>query len=397
MVLRQNATRRRRIVIDPKNQGNDAEVAPEEAQKPPRKRNRTLYKSGAERRFQWKTTDLLPKRTWGMATTIALLLLSLVGINLLYFYSGNWHNYIGTVGVSSLQLSGKATLAAWFSSFLLIISGFASLQIYALRQHRQDDYRGSYRLWLWMSGVLLLASLNCIVDLTAMGTNLISGLTKLSFQSSLLSMIGLKIVLLTALVARGSYEVRESRTSLMLVVLVWLAYGAATTLQLPQFQPVMARLPQSTFQIAHGNLILFGTAFVFLAQLVFARFVYLQALGMIQQRFSKARKSTSKSNSKSKATSSKPTKKKFVTETDKDLIDEESSKPETSRGPEVNPRASQPTGNSSKAGTSSPVIRNQEVDSDDESEQDTAILSLSKSEQRRLRKQQQSSSHRKVA
>ena len=45
-------------------------------------------------------------------------------------------------------MAAEGSLAAWFSSLLLLGAALATLVVYAVRRHRADDYRGRYRLWL---------------------------------------------------------------------------------------------------------------------------------------------------------------------------------------------------------------------------------------------------------
>jgi hypothetical protein len=392
MVLRHIDSRRRRIVVDPHQ--HESDVVELTSAKSARKRKKTLYKAGADRRSQWKTTDLIPKRTWVVSLLIIMLLASLVGLNLLHHYAPKWVDYLGTGGIAALNLSGQATLAAWFSSFLLIISGFASLQIYALRQHRQDDYRGSYRLWLWMSALLLLASINCVVDLTSMGAQLIHRLTQLSLSQSVLGMLTFKLVLLSVLVARGSFEVRESRWSLSLVVLVWCAYVAAMALRLPVLQPVMANVNESTLEIVHGNLILVGTVGLLMGHLVFARFVYLQALGTIKPVAKSSSKIQANGRKSSKVNKTKKPRAKKATESSEATDSKDSFSPTTVPAkPTMKANDPRPAPMTKTVADSKPT---QGANRQGEPETDKAVLKLSKSEQRRLRKQQQSS-HRRAA
>lgn len=424
MVSRQNSARRRRIVIDPHHQRVEKGTSSDDTQFRPRKRKRTLYKTGSERRYQWKTTDLLPKRTWGIVISNSLLIFAILALNGLQLSSARWGHLLGTSGVASFQLTGASTLAAWFSSFLLIVSGFASLQIYALRQHRQDDYRGSYRLWLWMAAILLIASVDCVADMTSIGTHLVQSLTKLSVNSSLLGVITIQLVLLTSLIARGVYEVRESRSTLALVLLVWLAYGAATTLRLPQLQPVMSIVDTRTLQLIQGNLVLLGTSILFMAHLLFARFVYLQALGMIQPQVTKRAKQKSKSKTTPR---SKSTKSKSNKSVESDLDENNPSRKAESEPSDRADRTSvsrpdadvgeksdtQRNRSILAAGTSATPKReidrlskngfeqskrkdsNSEIE-DDAQREDEEIFQLSKSEQRRRRKLQQQQ-HRRAA
>ena len=208
MVIRARNQRRRRVVID--------EVASTNAQTEKVKKTRTTkkqvekkearaYSYGANRRNQLKTTDLIPKRFLAFALVLLGLLAAIGLLNLLAAMAPHWTNVLGESG-QTLAISGQGTVSNWFVSFLLIISGIASLQIYALRQHRCDDYCGTYRLWIWLSALFLLASMNCAVDLRALATGCFESLFQMQLGQSLWTVLTIKFVLLTSLVGRGIFE-----------------------------------------------------------------------------------------------------------------------------------------------------------------------------------------------
>lgn len=403
MVVRRSDSRRRRVVVDPAIQTAEStlSMAAANSMDTSTSRKRGKYTIGAERRHQNKTTDFIPKRFWSVTIVVALLLAAIVSLNLLAMFAGSWSNRIGTEGVAALRLSGRATLSGWFSSLLLIISGLASLQIYALRQHRRDDYRGSYRLWLWMSMLLMIASLDCVVDLSSIGANLLQNFTAVSLNGESWWPLAIKISLLTMLVARGIFEIRESRGSLALVVFVWVAYAGAALMQQPALDPAMVGVDR---EMVLGNCFLLGTVGLMLAELTFARFVFLQAHGLIKPRIAKAKKTKTKaaSTTEAKPTPSRKTKKAssdLATAADADngdAIDITDSEPATNkRGKKSSSSKSKPKGAAPaiKLAADTSVSKNNTSDSADainaEQTDDEDILSMSKSELRRHRKQQQ--------
>lgn len=294
MVVRRTDSRRRRVSVAPEVSSISDEVAIVKLRPKP---CTNAYSFGASRRNQPKTTDLFPKRVLSFCLLIAGILVVIVGINLLAYNAERWQLHLGQTGVAGLTMYGQGTLASWFSSFLLIISGLASLQIYALRQHRRDDYRGSYRLWGWMSLLCLVASVNCVVDLGAISNALVHSFTAFSFDSRPYLLLATKLVVLSTLVGRGLYEVRASRGAFGLVIFVWVAYSAAAILQLPSVQPAMVQLGH---EMALGNCLLFATAGLLLTQLTFVRYIYLKANGLLNLPPVTVAKSQSKTKSKLK-------------------------------------------------------------------------------------------------
>jgi hypothetical protein len=280
MVIRRNDTRRRRVVVEPALHSTEPCKSADLKTEQDSETNGRPYSFGADRRNQLKTTDLLPKRLLSCALVILTLLVTIGGLNLLAAYASEWRPSIGESS-AALALVGRGTLASWFTSFLLIISGLASLQIYALRLHRRDDYRGTYRLWLWIAALLMLGSLNCVVDLSLLASSLLHAFTSISFEQRPWLPVAIKVMILSTLVARGLYEVRASSGTFVLVLFVWLAYSIAAVLQLPTARPEIVNLSQETLL---GNSLLFGTAVLLLAELTYARFIYLQAHGLMKQR-----------------------------------------------------------------------------------------------------------------
>jgi hypothetical protein len=347
----------------------------------------SLYAFGADRRNQPKTTDLIPKRIRAFALLTVLIILTIGLLNILSAFASSWTNQISVTGVESLGLTGRATLSSWFTSFLLIASGLASLQIYALRQHRRDDYHGSYRLWLWMSMLLLLGSVNCVVDLTAIIGQLFQSLTKVSFASKPWLPLVIKLFVLGTLIARGAYEVRESRGAFALVMFVLIAYCAAAAMQLPATPEIMVNLPHEAIQ---GNCWLLGTTGIFLAELAYARFIYLQAHGLIKSRTATAKVKKTKTT----GTKAKPAK-RGTPEMSKSASSTPGSTTESEIKSESHP-ASAASQSSKRNKKSKRISIGTEQTERDEAES-ADILKMNKSELRRKRKQKSSQQQRRAA
>lgn len=270
-----------------------------------RKTKKLAYASRAQRRHQNKTTDLLPKRRIPIAITVVLLAVSIGALNLLASLQISWSELLGSS--NALSLSGAGTLSGWFSSFLLILSGLASLQIYALRQHRNDDYRGTYRVWLWMAAIFVLASVNSVVNFGQFFTALTGSLMEVSATSPhrmFWWVLAAKLLALTGLVVRGIFEVRASKGALVMVVLVWLAYAGSIVIQVPPAKEAIV----SNYETVHGNCLLVGTALSLMFVLVYARYVYLSANGLLKVK--KVTKANVGKVAKSKPAKSKPAKSK---------------------------------------------------------------------------------------
>ena len=313
MVVRRSDARRRRLVVDPSqpvvqtDAGTSAQnkTSPKSAsKKSDADRQKAYYSYGADRRNHHKTTDLVPKRVVSYLLVVLAILVALALINFGAVNASGWEQQIGSEGIRSFAIDGQGSIACWFSSFLLIMTGLASLQIYALRKHRCDDYRGTYRLWLWMAGLFLLASVNYVVNFGEAITFAFQSFTNQSLTANPWLLFGIKTVALTILVGRGVFEVRESRGSLAWVVLVWLAYTVAALVQFPAARELLVEVGP---EMIIGNCILVGTISVFMAHLTYARFIFLQAHGLItiaEKKKKKVVKKKAKPRKKAKAKSS---------------------------------------------------------------------------------------------
>ncbi|MEE2825963.1 MAG: hypothetical protein VYE64_05000 [Planctomycetota bacterium] len=235
------------------------------------------YSNSAQRRYQKKTTDLIPKRYRAVTLMIMLLVASVCGLNLLSAYSADWRDQLTASQIEAFALSGQGSLARWFVSFLLILSSLASLQLYALRQHRCDDYRGTYRLWGWLAVLFLLGSIQCSVDLLGLIHTAVASLVGTLPGDRLVWLVTAKLLLLSALVVRGLFEVRVSRVALAGGLLAWIGFTTAIVLPIPSVGNRLAlELP-----LYYGNALLIGTSAVFLSVVMYARFVFLHSNGLL--------------------------------------------------------------------------------------------------------------------
>lgn len=114
------------------------------------------YHDKALRENQPRLTDLIPRSMWAYLSMILLGVMSVYGIH--RGYSWAQQSEIAPAGLFDLLKPGS--ISAWFMSFLLLMISAASAQLYLLRRHRMDDYRGNYRCWLWIGIVTILLSID---------------------------------------------------------------------------------------------------------------------------------------------------------------------------------------------------------------------------------------------
>jgi hypothetical protein len=242
---------------------------------------RRAYAIGARRRHQRKIADLIPKRPLAYSATIGALACLLITLNLLAYFSPTWQSIIGAEGVAALAMTGPTSVTTWFATIFFAITAAMSLQIYAMRQHRSDDYEGSYRIWGWLAIAFGFASLACVVPVTAIAQNIFSAVSGRAFATTWLP-AAIGITCASLLLVRYLMEVRTSYGAVAWAGIAWFAIclRVSTPEMLSSVLPDSIG-PQQSASLAWGNGLFLVAASTLLANLTYARFVFLRANGFI--------------------------------------------------------------------------------------------------------------------
>ncbi len=198
--------------------------------------------------------------------------------------------------------SGPGTFGAWVASTLWLAVAFVSYVIYGLRRHQMDDLKSQYRWWI-------LAALSAVIMsfITSVGFHHIvanqlaitTGWTALS-DNAVWWLIP-SVVLCGGLVIRMAVEQSESKASLALTILAVLVTSAGWTADAGLVpESFQASYPWLGFAWLGTALSTFGTAFLLLSILMFARSIVREADGLVVR--SERVKSTQSSSSKAKLT-----------------------------------------------------------------------------------------------
>ena len=286
MVLNRKTNRRRRLMVD--SNSIVGESVPATTTKKKRSANeesiqtdvRKAYAVGAMRRHQRKVTDLIPKRPLAYSLSVFAFLVLIASVNLLAHFSSSWHSVIGQQGVQALAITGPNSLSTYLSTVFFAVAAALCLQIYALRQHRCDDYEGTYRVWGWLAPVFVIASLACVLPLGAMSQNIFTAVSGRGFSVTWLP-LAIGVGLVSSLLVRYLMEVRYSYGTAAWSCLAWFAICASWAM--PE---ILAGLDlnvdrQAVQNLALGNGILIAAASSLLANLTYARFVFLRSNGFI--------------------------------------------------------------------------------------------------------------------
>src|SRR5215204_363854 len=114
---------------------------------------------------QPRVTDLVPLRPFAAIFLVLLSLTGVAAIETTYIYLATLP--LGSAGehLAALDVDQRGSLASYYSALLLALGAAGALAVYGIRSHRVDDYRGRYRIWLWIAAALAWASVDVATGL----------------------------------------------------------------------------------------------------------------------------------------------------------------------------------------------------------------------------------------
>ncbi|TWT75136.1 hypothetical protein [Allorhodopirellula solitaria] len=125
--------------------------------------------------------------------------------------------------VNVLQIHRLGSLGRYVIGVMYLALAGAAWMVYQLRRFRNDDFRGDYRLWQWVVGVALSASLATMVPVLAMFGGAVESLLGRRIALSGHDWIGLFLVVGGAILAlRTIAEMWRYRASMTLLIAGWL-------------------------------------------------------------------------------------------------------------------------------------------------------------------------------
>lgn len=297
MVLRRTDERRRRVVMDEALQIPEPEPAertvsdPEPAAKLRRPRQ---YSKGADRRNHARCSDLIPihRPAW-----LLLTLASCAGLFLLTVGGGlATHSHSRLAGLAPVLAWESGLLGKWLASCLFLIAGQYCLVILGIRQHRSNDYRGTYRVWRGFAALCLFASSACLVNWPALGSQVFESISGRRIAAESPWVVAFEIGVVIAVMARFYFEVRPSRGAAISAVVATILLVALLIAQLPLVRSGL----ESNAALVAGSLLHLSALAILGAVLFAGRFVSLHAAGAIYvpDRLRKKKKKKRKSKSK---------------------------------------------------------------------------------------------------
>jgi hypothetical protein len=159
----QRRDQRRRLLVS----WNRSQASPKSVE-PPARRSMAEYAPEALPERQPALATFLPTGIGGLAVAATLIVMALAGVLVLGGYepvlaslgrvAGDRFAKTITALGACLDPRSAMSLAGWLSQVLLAIAAAVAIVVRGMRRHRRDDYRGRYRAWGWLAGLLIGAT-----------------------------------------------------------------------------------------------------------------------------------------------------------------------------------------------------------------------------------------------
>lgn len=270
--------RRRALVEDSSSETAPAAVSTTSIPKAAGKQDR--YTTAARRENHRRASDFVPR------SPLAHVLWWLAGLTAVAGMLAGYVTLIdstaatdSTAAAGLFQLLHGGSLIGWFSSTMFTLAAVGSVLIYSIRRHRLDDYRGSYRLWLWSAAAWMVMSIDATANLHTPFSHAMVAATGWSMSgNAAVWWIGVWGVLLAVLALRLTMETRECRSAMIGIIFAFTLWTAALAIDC-RWINYGAHAPLIA---AAGRLI--GQVTLLLSIGLYARHVLFDAEGLLPQR-----------------------------------------------------------------------------------------------------------------
>ena len=345
----------------------------------------TSYSDAAALSRQPPSVLVLASRPFTLTVAALSAAVLLAGLLAAYAHWGLWPAGSLPALLTALDLERPGCFAAWFCSLLLAAAAFQGVQIYCLRRHKTDDYRGRYRVWSWIPVVLLAMAAG---QATGIHQDLISlAVASLAPTAGLVSATTWPLaagLLWIIVAARLTVEIRASRWATIFLAMATVGYVAGLVTAQISVQPISRVL----IVLCSSALLMTAHLAVFVSVLVFGRHVYLDSQGLLPVR--KAAPRRAKSRAQDAAVENKKSRRKALEPDDQSQV-EEKNEAKAPNAPQQQPLPA-------------PMLRWEEDTAEagepygaDEQDGVAPREKLSKTERRRLKKQRQQEQLRRAA
>lgn len=245
-----------------------------------------------------QVTDFVPRRYRTIVTLLLIGLGTTGGLAALDYFSSTIGQACCVRSVAALEMTAPGSLASWACAVVLLLASAICLLIYSIRRHRIDDFRGRYRVWFLASIACLTMSANSVTGLHEVVADLLTHVTGWSALREgaawWLLVPGLPIAWV---MLRSLYDTRECRFGAALLGVGLTSYAAALCVFLGLCPITDSHLASLTA----GTALMAGHWLVLASVVSYARFVVLDAQGLIAVPRRVTAKKTEKAAAKSTA------------------------------------------------------------------------------------------------
>lgn len=235
---------------------------------------------------QPRITDLVPTRISFVLLWMLLGVAILAGLEALYAWMPDLAAHTTDGRVAAFDLDSEGSLGAVFSSATLAAAGLVTLIVFSVRRHKQDDYAGRYRVWLWAALCWFVMAVDESASLHegfkemmtwVSGTRLVGdgSLWWVAAYTLVLGIVGLRLVL----------DMRVCWSSTAVFVIAGLCYAASVVVQM---QGVLPETGAVGVMVEEG-LEIAGNLFLLLSMTLHARYVILESQGLLPERKKKSK------------------------------------------------------------------------------------------------------------
>src|SRR3954471_6203483 len=241
-----------------------------------------------------QVTDFVPRRY----STIALLgLFGVVATAMtaaLHYFALPIAASRGMNSSAAFDLTARGNLNEWLAAVVLFMATGFCVLTYSIRRHRIDDYRGRYRVWLGAALVCFVLSANSVTGLQVVLSDVLTRATGWwALRDGAAWWMAVAGLPLAWIFVRVLLDIRECRIAAALLAGAAGSYGVSAASFLgygpavdAQIQPIVTAAP-----------LLLGHWLLFTAIVANARFVVLDAQGLVtvrrQSKAKRAERSTS--------------------------------------------------------------------------------------------------------
>ena len=227
---------------------------------------------------QPRLIDLVPRRLTTLLAWLVVGILCIAGLEALYSWMPHLAGMTGDGQIATFDLDDEGSLAVWFSSVTLLAAAGMAVIVYTIRRWKVDDYGGNYRVWLWAALCCVLLS----VDETA---SLHEGFKKLMIVVTGTTITGNGSIwwalpygfLLGAVGSRLLVDMWPARLSTGAFIATAVCYAVAVVAEL---QWILPEAGARGVMVEEGAEML-GDVFLLLAMTLHARYVILDAEGLL--------------------------------------------------------------------------------------------------------------------